>query len=73
MEEMLAGFAADGEAAGHIGTGVQAALDGVADGHVFVLDFFADGDAFFVVSFGGRTRVGEVVVEDYRTLIMKLG
>ena len=64
MEEVFAGFAADAEAAGNVGAGVEAALDGVADGHVFVLDDFADGDAFAIVLFGGGADVAEVVVED---------
>ena len=64
VEEVLAGFAADAEAARYVGAGVEAALDGVADGHVFVLDDFADGDAFAIVFFGGGADVGEVVVED---------
>ena len=64
VEEVFAGFAADAEAAGDVGAGVEAALDGVADGHVFVLDDFADGDAFAIVFFGGGADVAEVVVED---------
>ena len=64
MEEVFAGFAADAEAARYVGARVEAALDGVADGHVFVLDDFADGDAFAIVFFGGGADVGEVVVED---------
>src|ERR1700751_5367427 len=68
-EEVLAGFAAGGEAARYVGAGVQAALDGVADGHVFVLDFFADGDALAIVGFGGGAGVGEIVVEDDRAFV----
>lgn len=64
VEEVFAGFAADAEAAGDVGAGVEAALDGVADGHVFVLHDFADGDAFAIVLFGGGADVGEIIVED---------
>jgi len=69
VEEMLAGFAADGEASGHVSAGVEAALHGIADGHVFVLNFFADGDALAIVRVGGGANVGEVVVEDYGAFI----
>src|SRR5580693_9524543 len=64
VEEVLAGFAADAEAAGYVGAGVEAALDGVADGHVFVLNDFAHGDAFAIVFFGGGADVAEIVVEN---------
>jgi hypothetical protein len=69
VEQVLAGFPADGETARYIGAGVQAALDGVADGHVFVLDFFADGDALAIVAFGGWAGVREIVVEDDRAFV----
>src|ERR1700688_4735021 len=69
VEEVFAGFAADREAAGYVGAGVQAALDGVADGHVFVLDFFAYSDAGFVVGFGGGAGVGKIIVEDDGALV----
>jgi len=69
MEKVFAGFAADGEASGHVGAGVEAALHGIADSHVFVLNFFADGDALTIVRFGGGADVSEVVIEDYGALI----
>src|ERR1700732_3696316 len=69
MEKVFAGFAADREAAGYVGAGVQAALDGVADGHVFVLDFFAYGDALAIVGLGGGAGVGEIIVEDDGALV----
>ena len=64
VEEMLAGFAADGEASCDVGAGSKAALDGVADGHIFFLDFFTDGDAFPMRLRGGGADVGEVIVEN---------
>ena len=69
MEKVFAGFAADGEASGYVGAGVEAALHGIADGHVFVLNFFADGDALAIVRVGGGANVGEVVVENYGAFV----
>ena len=69
MEKVFAGFAADGEAPGDIRAGAEAALDGVANGHIFVLDLFADSDALFVAGFGGDAGVGEVIVENYGAAI----
>jgi len=69
VEKMLAGFAADGEAAGDVGAGGQATLDGIADGHIFILNFFADGDAVAVVQRGDIVDVGEIVVEDDGALV----
>ncbi len=69
MEKVFAGFAADGEAPGDIGAGIEAALHGIADGHVFVLNFFADGDALAIVRVGGGADVGEVIVKDYGALV----
>src|ERR1051325_2320475 len=42
VEKMFTGLAADGEATGDGGAGAEAALHRIADGHVFVLHFFAD-------------------------------
>lgn len=64
MEEVFAGFTANGEAPGHISAGAKTALDGIANGHVFVLHPFADGDAFFVACLGVSGGVREVVIED---------
>ena len=50
---MLAGFAADAEAAGEVGAGGQAALDGFADVDVFLLDALSDIEALPVVLLGG--------------------
>src|ERR1700693_360894 len=69
MEEVFAGFATDGEASGDVGARAEAALHGIADGHVFVLNFFTDGDALAIVRGGGVGYVGEVVVEDYGALV----
>ena len=69
VEEMLAGFAADRQPPGHVSARAEPALHGIADGHIFVLDFFADGDAFFMTGFGGGAGVGEVIVENYRAAI----
>ena len=69
MEEVFAGFATDGEASGDVGAGAEAALHGIADGHVFVLNLFADGDALAIVRGGGLGYVGEVVIEDYGALV----
>lgn len=69
MEEVFAGFAADGEAAGYVGARGEAALDGIADGHVFVLNFFADGDAFAMMLCGGGADVGKIIIEDDRAFI----
>ena len=66
---MLAGFAADAEAASDIGAGAQTPLDGITDGHIFILDFFADGNAVAVVLSRGRAGVGEIIVEDHGTLV----
>src|SRR5882762_8733820 len=66
---MLARLAADREASGHVGAGVEAALYGIANGHVFVLNFFADGDALAIVQVGGMAGIGEIVVEDYGALV----
>src|SRR6266436_2836856 len=57
MEEVFAGFATDGETPSHVGAGVEAALNGIANGHVFVLNFFADGDALAIVRFGGMADI----------------
>src|ERR1700740_234378 len=59
MEEMFAAFTTDGEASGDVGAGAEAALHGIADGHVFVLNFFADADALAIVRGGGRGYVRE--------------
>lgn len=69
MEEMLTGFAADGEAAGHVGAGSQAALDRIADGHVFVLDLFAYGDAFAMVLRGGGAHVRKIIIKNDGALV----
>jgi len=64
VEEMLAGFAADGETAGNVGAGGEAALDGIADGHIFILNCFADGDALAMVLRSGRARVREIIIKN---------
>src|ERR1700682_3788025 len=69
MEKVLAGFAAYGEAPGHVGAGAEAALHGIADGHVFVLHPFADGNALAIVLVSSAADIGEVVVEDYGALV----
>ena len=69
MEEVLAGFAADGKTSCDISARGETTLHGIADGHVLVLDFFADGDAFAMGLRGGGADVGEVVVENYSALI----
>lgn len=69
MEEVLAGLAAHGKASGDVGAGAEAALYGIADGHVFVLNFFADSDALAIVRAGGFGDIGEVIVEDYGALV----
>jgi hypothetical protein len=69
MEEVFAGFATDGEASGDVGAGAEAALDGIADGHVFVLNLFTDGYALTIVRGGGLGYVGEVVVEDHGAFV----
>ena len=66
---MLARLAADREASGHVGAGVEAALYGIANGHVFVLNFFADGDALAIVQVGGMADIGEIVVKDYGAFV----
>ena len=45
MKLALTGFAADGEAAGVVGAGVQTVLDGLADRDVLVLNAVGHGDA----------------------------
>src|ERR1700682_426604 len=69
MEKVLAGFAAYGEAPGHVGAGAEAALHGIADGHVFVLHPFADGNALAIVLVSSAADIGGVVVEDYGALV----
>lgn len=66
---MLAGFAADGEAAGNVGARGEAALDGIANGHIFVLNLFADGDAFAMVLRGGRAGVHEIIIKNDGALV----
>jgi len=69
MEEVLAGLAANGQAAGAIGTGFQAALHRLADAQVFILDASTDGDALLVVLAAGVAHVGEIEVEDDAAVI----
>jgi len=69
MEEMLAGFAADGEAAGNVSAGSQAALHGIADGHVFVLYLFADGDALAMELGGGGAHVSKIIIKNDGALV----
>src|SRR5260370_1317768 len=69
VEEVLAGFAANGETSGDIGAGAEAALHGIADGHIFFLNFLADRDALSMVRVGGMGNVGEVVVENHGALV----
>ena len=69
MEEMLAGFAVDGEAAGNVGAGSEAALHRIADGHVFVLNLFADSYAFAMVLRGGRAHVGKKIIKNNGALV----
>jgi len=64
VEEVLTGFAADGQTAGDVSTGSQASLDGIADGHVFILNFFADGDAFAMELRSGRARVRKIIIKN---------
>jgi hypothetical protein len=64
VKEMFAGLAADGEASGDVGARAEAALHGIADRFVFILNFFADFYAGSVFLCGFRADVGEVVVED---------
>ena len=63
MEEVLAGFAADGEAACCIGAGAESALYGFADVHVFILDAVAHGDAFGIAPVRVLAHVSEIEVE----------
>jgi len=44
--------------------GNEASLDGIADGFVFILNFFADFDAGPIFLFGFLADVGEIVIED---------
>src|SRR5437870_5601998 len=64
VEQMLAGFAAGGEAAGIVGTGSETALYGFADRRVFLLDAIAGVDAREVSTACGFGNVGEVEVKD---------
>jgi hypothetical protein len=68
VEEVLAGFAADGEAAGDVGARSQATLHGIADGHIFILNFFADGYALVMVLRGGGADVRKIIVKNHRAL-----
>jgi hypothetical protein len=52
MKQVLAGFAACGEAAGSVGTAGQTPLDGSTYRDVFVLDFFAGCDAVEIAAAG---------------------
>ena len=56
MEEALAGFAADGKAPGDIGARSETALHGIANGHVFVLHFFALVSSIFQVRAGTSSK-----------------
>jgi len=69
VKEVLAGFAADGEASGDVGAGAEAALDGVANGFVFLLDFFADLDAGLIFLRGFFADVGEEIIENDGALV----
>ena len=69
MEEVFAGFAADGEAASDIGARTESALNRIADGHVFVLNFFADSDAFAMMLGSSGTDIGKIIIEDDRAFI----
>ena len=69
VEEVFAGFAADREAAGNVGTRSETALNGVADSHVFILHFFADFDTGLIFLERFCTDVGEIVVEDDSALV----
>src|ERR1700676_3172322 len=69
VEEVLAGFATDGKTAGNIGARAEAALHGIADGHVLVLHLFADGDALAIVLVSGAGSICEIIIEDHRTFI----
>jgi len=61
---VLSGLPTYGEAACPIRPGGEATLDRFADGHVFVLNLVAGGDARGVVDVALRTDVGEEEVED---------
>jgi len=64
MEEMFAGFAADGETAGNVAAGSEATLHGIADGHVFILHHFANGDAFAMVLRGRRAHGDKIIIKN---------
>src|SRR5437867_192601 len=73
MEEMFAGFAANGEAARDVGAGSKTALHGVADGLIFLLHFFADLNARFIFRRGFLAGVRKVVVEDHGAFVHAQG
>ena len=73
MKKMLAGFATDGQAPRNIGVRLQSTLHRIADGHVLVLHFFADSDAFPVVSFGGRADVRADPGDAFRLAVRRAG
>ena len=66
---MFAGFAADAKAACDIRAGTQSALHGIADSHVFILNFFADRDAVAIMLRRGISCIREIVVEDDSALV----
>ena len=69
VKKVFAGFAADGEAPGDVGTGRETALDRIADGFVFILNFFAYFYAglIFLKRFGAD--IGKIVIEHDRAFI----
>ena len=69
VEKMFAGFAADGETSSGVSAGAEAALDGIADGFIFILNLFADFDASLIFPFRFLADVGEIIVEDDGALI----
>src|SRR5437667_5198722 len=66
---MLAGFSPDGKAAGCVGARGEAALHGLADGRIFLLDAIACFDAGNVASARGFGNIGEVEIENNIRLI----
>src|SRR5581483_2161413 len=69
VEEMFAGFAADGKTTGDVGAGSQPALHGIANGHVLVLHDFTDFYAGGIFLPRLLADVGEVVIEDHGAFV----
>jgi hypothetical protein len=64
VKQVFSSFAADAEPAGGAGARLESALDGSADGSIFLLDRFRNTDARFVTSTSVGRNIGEIEIEN---------